>query len=344
MQPATPNAPGIPDPYPPMGAFGPMLDSPELRAILEEFAAGEPHYERLIAFARRDIVKTTYQRAQHDWANRIRPAYLDALALAAASARRLAREAPESATEIAEALIAGAEEMTAQKTELEAIVISHDRVVDEALGTDWWHTVEGKGAYADAVGQSVAEQLHAIAAKAEAPSDTLRRSLALQEELRDGLERQQEALERQFDEQRKQLAGLSGVSSVVPVDLASFIGLFPLVLGLVLGFMLWRVADGRRRAALSAAELRRAEPDEPAARTWLVRRALGGERAGTPAAVTAFLACGALVWIVAAVWEVAGSPIQPPLAPWTSGGLAVLMIVVAAGWDVAAIRRLAGQL
>jgi hypothetical protein len=321
-----------------------MLASPELQKILAALAAGEPAWEQLIAYARREIVEAAYARAEREWSRHIRPAYLRALAASTESARRVAEQAPEAAAPTAAALRAAADAMSEQRAVLEAIVLRHDHVVDEALGTDWWRTVEGKGAFADAVAQSVAEQMDAIMQSAQAPSAAIRTTLLLQEELRDTLVLRQEELEQQFAEQRTQLASLSGTAGVVPVDLASFIGLFPLVLGLVLGFMLWRAGQARQQGALAAADLARAAPDDPDTRAWLARRVLGGGDATTPLLVTAALAAGALLWIALAAWQVAHSPNDPPLAPWTSGTLAALVVLVAAGWDAAAIRRLAAQL
>ncbi|MGH8721303.1 MAG: hypothetical protein ACREU4_04930, partial [Burkholderiales bacterium] len=212
MQQMAPNAPLDPGASPPPGSLGPSVASPELRKILEEIAAGEEAWEELIAYARRDIVEAAYARAAREWSQRIRPAYLRALAASTESARRIAAQAPESAAQTASSLNAAADQMAEQHAVLEAIEISHDHVVEEALGTDWWHTVQGKGAFADAVAQSVAEQMQAIIATAQAPSDAIRATLALQEELRATLERRQEELEQQFTEQQRQLASLSGTA------------------------------------------------------------------------------------------------------------------------------------
>jgi hypothetical protein len=344
MQQMAPDLPLGAEAYPPPGSAGPLLASPELRKILAALAAGEPAWEELIVYARREVVEAAYARAEREWSRHIRPAYLRALAASTESARRVAGQAPEAAAQSAAALRAAADAMSEQRAVLEAIVLRHDHVVDEALGTDWWRTVEGKGAFADAVAQSVAEQMDAIMQSAQAPSAAIRTTLLLQEELRDTLVLRQEELEQQFAEQRTQLASLSGTAGVVPVDLASFIGLFPLVLGLVLGFMLWRAGQARQQGALAAADLARAAPDDPDTRAWLARRVLGGGDATTPLLVTVALAAGALLWIALAAWQVAHSPNDPPLAPWTSGTLAALVVLVAAGWDAAAIRRLAAQL
>jgi hypothetical protein len=344
MQAPQANAPLDPAAYPPPGSAGPFVASPELQGILDALAAGEPAWERLIAYARRDIVEAAYARAERDWSRHIRPAYMSALAASTESARRVAGQAPESAAQTAAALYAAADAMAEQLVVLEAIVLRHDSVVDEALGTEWWRTVEGKSAFADAVAQSVADQMDAIMQTAKAPSEAIRTTLVLQEELRDALVLRQEELEQQFAEQREQLATLSGTAGVVPVDLASFIGLFPLVLGLVLAFMLWRVGQARRQGVHAAADLGRAAPEDPDTRTWLTRRVLGGGDALAPSLVTIALAIGALIWIALAAWQIAHSPGDPPLAPWTSGVLAAFVVLVAAGWDVAAIRRLAAEL
>jgi hypothetical protein len=319
--------------------------APELEPILAALAADEPAaYDRLIDYARRNIVAEAYGRAQRNWSEWIRPEYLGALGATEESARRVAASAPEAAADTAAALLAAADEMARQRAAIEAIEISHDASVDEALGTDWWRTVPGKGAYADAVTASIEQQMRQIADSAAAPSGAIRETLALQQELRGELVRKQEELRRQFAEQRAQLAALSGTTGVVPVDLASFIGLFPLVLGLGLGLMLLRAGEARRQAALAAADLARAAPEDPDTRIWLVRRALGGRAALGPLLVTLALALGALLWIALAALQVAGSPVEPPLAPWISGVIAVALVLVAAGWDMVAVRRLAAQL
>jgi hypothetical protein len=345
MQMPMPQANLPPDPMQaPPGSAGPFVASPELRAILGALAAGEAAWDELIDYARRDIVEAAYARAAREWGRRIRPAYLRALAESTESARGVAEQASETATQTAAALRAAADEMTRQRAVLEAIELRHDHVVEEALGTDWWHTVEGKGAYADAVAQSVAGEMEAIMQAAQAPSEAIRAALALQEDLRDALLHRQDELAQQFAEQRVQLAGLSGTAGVVPVDLVSFIGLFPLVLGLVLGFMLWRVGHARHQGALAAVDLALAAPDDAATRAWLARRVLGGSDARAAMFATIALAAGALLWIAFAAWQIGHSPGEPPLSPWTSGTLAALVVLVAAAWDIDAIRRLAAQL
>lgn len=323
----------------------PSTIAPELRRILEGVAAGgSDAYERLTAYARRTIVEAAYSRAQDAWSAHIRPAYLAALDAAEKGARRAAENAPASVSETANALRSVADELMAKRATVEAIRISHDNTVDSALGTDWWRTVEGKGAFADAVAESIAGQMREIANTAAAPSAAIQKTLALQQRLRDSLIAQQHLLEQQFTEQRKQLATLSGATGAVPIDLASFIGLFPLVLGLVLGLMMLRCGEARRQAALAAADLFQAAPEDRDTRVWLARRVLGADDTLRPLMVTILLSLGATLWIVLAAMQVTASPTAPPLPPWTSGVLGVLLVLAAALWDGAAIRRLGNEL
>jgi hypothetical protein len=128
----------------------------------------------------------------------------------------------------------------------------------------------------------------------------------------------------------------------LPVDLASFIGLFPLLLGLVLGFLMLRSAQVRRDAAIAAADLAVAAPGDRDTRMWLARRVLGGADARGPQLTSAALALGIIAWIALAAVQVSASELTPPLAPWASAALAAIMVVAAATCDVAAIRHLAG--
>lgn len=328
---------------------GPDVFGPELTPILEAIVAGEPDaYDQLIAFARRNIVEAAYSRVQRDWSNRIRPVYVSALSKAEEGARQAAEDARELAAtamaETAAALVEAADELAKKRAAVEAMNISHDNSVDAALGSDWWRTVEGKGAFADAVAASIDRQMRDIVEVAKAPSAVIGKTLALQRDLRDKLETQQEQLEQQFADQRKQLATLSGATGVVPVDLASFIGLFPLVLGLVLGLLLLRAGQARREAALAAADLASAVPEDRETRVWLARRALGGGGAIGPMLITVSLALGAILWVALAALQVANNPNETPLAPWVSGALSAFVVLAASLWDAMAIRRLAADM
>lgn len=320
----------------------PDVFGPELAPVLEALAAKKPGaYDQLIAFARSNIVEAAYARVQRDWINRIRPLYVSVLAKAEVGARQAAEDARELATTTTAALVEAADELAAKRAAVEAIEISHDSSVDEALGSDWWRTVEGKGAFADAVAASIDQQMRNIVEIAAAPSAVIGKTLALQRDLRDKLVTRQEQLEQQFVDQRKQLATLSGATGVVPVDLASFIGLFPLVLGLVLGLLLLRAGQARREAALAAADLALAAPEDKESRVWLARRVLGGGGALGPLLTIASLALGAILWIALAAVQVANSPTEAPLAPWVSGALSAVVVLAATVWDAIAIRRLA---
>jgi len=318
---------------------------PELTEVLEALSAGEPDAdERLITYARSNIVEAAYARAQRGWSEHIRPAYLSALAAIEKGARRAAEDAPELAAEITTALLSASDELAAQRAVVEAIEISPNTAVDEALLADWWSTVEGKGAFADAVAESITRQMGEISETAAVPSAAIRKTLVLQQELRGKLVATQQELERQFANQHKQLVSLSGAMGVVPIDLDSFIGIYPLVLGLVLGLLLLRIGQARREAALASADLALAAPGDRETRVWLTRRALGGGDALHPLLVTFALALGTVLWIALAAQQVGDSPIVPLLSPWTSGTLATLVVLAVSLWDAAAIRKLAADI
>lgn len=315
--------------------------SPELRVILQALAAKKPDaFDRLIAHARADIVETAYARVQQAWRRGVRPAYLNALQAVEDQARGVATDAPSLAADTAAALLAAADTLAAQRGAIEAIEISHDSIVDEALGTDWWRTVEGKGAFADAVASSIDAQMREIAEAASTPSAAIEKALALQRQLRDDVVARQAELERQFAAQRAQLATLSGASGAVPVDLVSFIGLFPLLLGLAIGFLILRTAQARRDAAMAAGELARVAPQDRETRIWLTRRLLAGGDARGAALATVAMALGAVLWTGLAALQLRYSPMNAPLSPTISGGLAAFAVIVATAWDIVKIRHL----
>ncbi len=339
--------PGSPSPAAvgPVAPYWPPSFGPELQPILQAIGADNPEgYERLIEFARSTIVKQAYADAQGEWNRTIRPAYLFALKETGDTARRLAEHAPAGNAKIAAELLAAADKLSDQQGRIEALEIRHDAGVDAALGSDWWHTVQGKGAFRDAVSESIHAQLSEIGAIAAAPSASITQAIALQEALRDELKAQQARLEAQYGEQRKQLASLSGISGVIPVDLASFIGLFPLVLGLVLGLLMLRGGEARREAAQAAADLAQAAPEDRETRLWLAARAMGAKRAQGPVAAAVIAAVTVIAWIVLAGLQVAGSTAAAPLSPWLSGAIAVMLVAAATGWDVMSMRRLAAEL
>ncbi len=314
----------------------------DLKPILKALTADEDDaYDRLIEYARNNIVAAAYARADREWNMVIKPAYLDVLDTAAAKTIEAAESALPTDPAIASSLEKAAVEMARQRAAVEAIEIRHDANVDTALGTDWWRTVEGKGVFADAVSDSINRQMMEIADVAAAPTTALQATLALQERFQQALRKRQEDLEAEFASQRDQLTALSGARGVIPVKLSTFIGVFPLVLGLALGFVMLRAGQARRQAALAAEDLARYAPEERETILWLSRRALGGGAATGPLLLMSGLAIGAIAWIGLAASQVAESPVDPPLSASMSGGLAAVLVLVAAAWESAAIRRLA---
>ena len=59
--------------------------------------------------------------------------------------------------------------------------------------------------------------------------------------------------------------------------------------------------------------------------------------------VTGAVALGILAWIGLTVLQVKDASIDSPLAPRISGAIAAVLVLFAAFWDGAAIRRLAAQ-
>ncbi|WP_299619853.1 hypothetical protein [Pelagibius sp.] len=298
-------------------------------------------HERISTYARRTIVEPAYDRAQQNWDRTIRPAYIEALGSAAVAARQAAASLPDSS----EALMAAATALKQEEAAVSAIVISPDQGIDESFESDWWATVGGKLAFASAVVSAVGAQLQGSSLLGQ-PFAAVEEALAQQEAVRSALLEQRDALEAQFADQRKQLAALAGTSAFVPVDLRSFIGLFPLVLGLALGLTLLRIGQARREAALALRDLTLAAPEGGReTRIWLTRRALDGQAEGlAPSLTSAAMAAVALAWIVWSAVSLQDSPLDPPLPAVWSATIGIAMVVGACAWDVAAIRRLVATL
>lgn len=300
--------------------------------------------DRLSDWARVHIVKATYDDAQAEWDRAIRPDYLAALRAAGKSARAAAASAPESAAEIAKALARTSDDIEKRIDAVGEIAIRHDQALSEALGFDWWKTEGGKLRNAELVVDRIGSALADIANRASRPTETLHAALELQNRLRADLAQRQKLLETQFADQRARLAGLSGAGEFIPVDLEGFVGLFPLVIGLVMGVMLLRAGQARHEAATAAADLARASPapEDEAVRTWISQRMIGGS-APFPGSLATVAPAGAVVaWILLAAVQVAGSPARALIAPWTGAAVAVALVAAAAGWEVLAVRKLRG--
>lgn len=336
-----PQAQGLPPPLDEEFAGTTYID-PDLAEIL--LALQNPSresHERISTYARRTIVDPAYARAQQRWDGTIRPAYIEALGSAAAAARQAAESLPDSS----EALMAAAAALEQEEAAVSAIVISPDQGIDESFASDWWATVGGKLAFASAVVSAVGAQLQGSTLLGQ-PFAAVEEALSQQEAVRSTLLAQRDALEAQFADQRKQLAALAGTSAFVPVDLRSFIGLFPLVLGLALGLTLLRIGQARREAALALRDLTLAAPEGgEETRIWLTRRALDGQAEGlVPSLTAAAMAAVALAWIVWSAVSLQDSPLVPPLPAVWSAAIGIAMVLAACAWDVAAIRRLVATL
>lgn len=313
--------------------------NPVLGSILAAIESREPDAPaQLTAYAKQMIVDPAYERAQRNWDRNIRPPYLAALDSAAAAARKAAAALPENS----EALESAAAAMEVERAAVSTLVISPDQRLDETFESDWWGTTGGKTVFADAIVSTISEQLtgdELLGQPFAAVGDALNR----QQAVRTSLLEKRDALEQQFTEQRKQLAALAGASAVVPIDLRSFIGLFPLVLGLVLGFAMLRVGQARREAAQALEDLASiASSAERESHLWLGRRVLGGRSDATAPSLETGLFTGLVViWIVWSAVSILSSPLEPPIGPAVSALLGSALIIVAAAWDIGASRKLA---
>lgn len=315
--------------------------SPNLQSVLEAIAGREPNaYAQLVDYARHDIVEAAYGDVQQRWARSVRPAYLREIDSLLAQVREASARSESLAEDTTTELRNAADELQARRDSLAALEIRPDAEVDDALGTEWWRTVQGKGAFADAVAESIDGQMREISTAAAAPAATLERILDLQQKLQAELTERQKELERQFAEAQQNLATLSGAGGVLPVDLVASIGLFPLLIGLSLAALVLRGAQARRQAALAAEELAATAPSGSQMRWWLVRQALGGGGATMAMLTTLSIGLAVVAWIILAAVQVADSPLIPPLPPWRAAGIAVIAIVAALAWDGAMIRRL----
>lgn len=314
----------------------------ELDTILNALADNEPDaYDQLTDYVRLKIVAVAYKGAHQMWSENIRKDYLNALNAAEKGALQAAAT-PLATVEIAEAFQKAADQMREQRLVIEEIEIRHDDTVAAPIDRDFWRTRQGKVDYAKAIRQSIKDKLHAVVETTDALSGIIHQALDLQQKFRDQLIEQQRGIEQQFEIQRKQLTTLSGAAGVFPVDLASFIGLFPLVIGLVTGLLLLRVGEARRQAEFATSEIGELGNESIEVHRWLTRRVLGGHTVTGPTLVTLGLAFAAVFWIVLTAMQVSGSLQQPPpLSAQTSGFLASLFVLAAAIWDAVAIRRIA---
>ena len=314
-----------------------------LASILEALADRAPDArDQLKDWARDQIVAPAYAEAQRKWEEEVRRNYLGAVDAAVAGAQRIASRAHALGTDMAASLTEAAEELAAQREKIASIEVAPSQTEELPVGPEFWETVQGKQGYARSVGDDVASRLRALTGAAEGITEPLRRTMLAQHELQAQLLDQQKALEKNFVEQRDRLASLTGGFDALPLELASFIAVFPMILGLTLGLLIFRRADARREAAHAAAGMEAGSSDDRALRGWLIDRALGGSGLQAAAEATAFGLIASL-WVVVATRSLEGAALDMPISAMLAGSLGVAGIVVPSAWDVAAIRRLSVQ-
>lgn len=314
-----------------------------LASILEALAAGAPDArDRLKEWARQQLVAPAYADAQATWDQEVRPDYLKAVDAALAGARRISSDAQALGADVAGALARAAEDLAAQRKTVAWIDVAPSQTQELPVGPEFWETVQGKQGYAQSVGSDVAQRLRALTGAAEGITEPLRRTMLAQKELQSQLLEQQEMLEKNFAEQRERLGSLTGGFDVLPLELGSFIALFPMILGLTLGLLILRRAEARREASYAAASLEAGSADERALRGWLISRALGGSGLQATSEAIAFGLLGA-VWVAITTRSLSGAALDMPIPAALAGSLGVLGILVTSAWDVVAIRRLSSE-
>ena len=230
---------------------------------------------------------------------------------------------PESSAELSDAIDA----VNAADQAIQAVEISPSNTIDQALGSDWWSTISGKGAYANAVSDSISNQMRVDTLFGK-PIDDIQRSLQSQEKLRDTILSAQKDLEAQFADQRAQLTSLTGISGVVPIDIRTFIGLFPMILGLVIGVMVLRLAEARRDAVSSAHELIRIDAEDKDALRWLIKRTIAGSVLGNATTEMAIIGVVSVVWIVFVAWQIQSSELKVLLSAIASATIGTVFLFV----------------
>jgi len=320
----------------------PAAVSAELHKALTAVAEEKPSAPDLMErYAETQIVAPAYQRAHQEWEQRIKPAYLDALEKLERATSQALSQAGEADDEVVDNLRNANKELKEEIKRVQEVEIHHDARVAESLGADWWSTVSGKVAYADAVTRSIAEQMDRVAGVAGGVTEQIEVAVQAQRELENEAEARQKELEQQFQAQSEQLTSLSGMGGALPIDLRTFIELFPLILGTVLGLLFLRSSEERRRAASAAEDLAMAAPEDREARQWLVHQALSARSLAVPATVTVGLVGAGIAWVWASAIQVEELNDPLPLEPVVSAALGSAVLLVAAGWDLAAVSRLA---
>ena len=314
-----------------------------LASILEAFANSAPDARnQLKDWARDQIVAPAYAEAQRKWEEEVRRDYLRAVDAAMAGAQRIASRARALDTDLAASLTDAAENLAAQREKIASIEVAPSQSEELPVGAEFWETVQGKQSYARSVGDDVANRLRALTGAAEGITEPLRQTVLAQQELQAQLLQQQKALEESFIEQRSRLASLTGGLDALPLELASFIAVFPMVLGLTLGLFIFRRAEARREAAHAAAGFGAGSLDDRALREWLIARALGGSGLRAAAEASAFGLIASL-WVVMATRTLGGAALDMPISAMLAGSLGVAGILVPSAWDLAAIRRLSAH-
>jgi hypothetical protein len=320
-----------------------LANSEKLQAIVAAVLQNDAQAQKeLDQYARENIVDPAYRQVNQTWNDRIRPALVMSIENAeksVAEARALiARQSDsEAGRDLAGTLDKTQTLLAKSHGEIEKMELKPSDSVNQALGEEWWKSVAGKERQADAVLKQLRQQVGGVDLNAVVASFS--QITNVQERARTTLLEQQRLLEKDLEEAQGDIASMAGSSAVVPIHAKTLISLFPLVLGLVLALMLFRIASCRGAAASAAADLAAVSTDEEA-RAWLMRQAEADP-------LTSILEVGVLpavaaIWIVLAAYQInaAADALKPALPASVSALLGIIAVLVAASFDYANIRRL----
>ena len=288
---------------------------------------------RLIDYARNTIVEPAYAVISRNWENILKPTYLKSIQDVESDLQELLQIESENSGSFREALT----NIVSTKESLKSYAISSENQLDNALKNDWWNTVEGKNDYAEALNNQVSEQLEALLTKVQEPINSLKEVIEDQKLAREVLNQELEKLNIQFETQIEQLGNLTGAGGFMPVDLIVFIGLFPLIIGCVPGFFLFRAAWAMRDSAALAEDLIDVPGDHIAEARWHAVRLLTD---GSTKNMTILIIVVLMSWIFVSGVHLLVSPIQPLVKPYLTIVIAIVVVVVPTSIVLNSIKRL----
>ena len=314
--------------------YRPVWLGPTIVEIAEDINSGsETAQGKLTSFAKSNIVNPVYEDIGGIWENNLKPDYLEALKEAEASTENLIN----SNLKNSDALQASLDSIVSARTTLETFSISPDNTIDQSLETEWWHTVSGKMDYAAALNNQVESKLMSVRTAAEDPIKELKAILEKQKTIRDSLAEEQAEVQELFETQLGQITNFMGVGGIVPIDFLVFIGLYPLILGLIPGFFMFRASWATQESIRKTNYLLTLHGDHQEEARW---HATGLLNSGSLKRFVRAVFIITTLWILGSAIHLYNSPIKPIVAIWLTAGLGIFTIVYPCYSLLISIRQL----